>query len=338
VPDLVLPPSLAVWDPLGGTPEPLMGAHNGIVVHTMAGSFAGTDNYFHQNGWSGTESTVGVAGSGFCKQWVPWNRQADANLDGNECADYGESFPPSSTASDESPPLTDAQVAKIIDLCVYWCRPESHAACPSTWACRTRGIPARYIATSCEYGIGVHRHGIDPYRAINCPRWSLATGKMCPRAVRLRQVRDVIVPEVVRRLTGIPPVLLEVPVVNPTVVQEPTFGKVCLARPNMTYFWMDSWPSLVAVVDGLEGAGIECEYNGRATAPDGTPNTPQPRGINAVAFGQFDPARLGVDDRDLTVEFAELRSLSNDQLAEFRSLSRDQLAELRALAGPSTST
>jgi hypothetical protein len=187
-----------------------MGGHNGIVVHTMAGTFAGTDSYFHQNGWSGTESTVGVAGSGYCKQWVPWNRQADANLDGNwdrlsiECADYGETFPPSSTASDESPPLTDAQVAKIIDLCVFWCRPESHASCPSTWACRTRGIPARYIATSCEHGIGVHRHGIDPWRALSCPPWSLAGGKICPRSVRLRQVRDVIVPEIVRRLTGTP--------------------------------------------------------------------------------------------------------------------------------------
>jgi len=304
VPDLVLPPSLAVWDPLGGTPEPLMGGHNGIVVHTMAGTFAGTDSYFHQNGWSGTESTVGVAGSGFCKQWVPWNRQADANLDGNwdrlsiECADYGETFPPSSTASDESPPLTDAQVAKIIDLCVFWCRPESHASCPSTWACRTRGIPARYIATSCEHGIGVHRHGIDPWRAVNCPPWSMASGKICPRAVRLRQVRDVIVPEVVRRLTGIPPVPPEVPIVNPTVVQEPTFGKVCILYPSREYMWMTSWPALKDVVDGYEAVHIDVEYDGRTTAPDGTQNCPAPRGILSIAFNTFRPARPGTDDRD----------------------------------------
>lgn len=187
--DLILPSSLAVWDPLGGTPEPLMTGHNGVCVHTMAGSFAGTDSYFHQDGWGGTESTVGVAGDGRCKQWVPWNRQADANLNGNprwlsiECADLGESFPPKSTWSDESPPLTTAQINKIVDLCVYWCRVETHAACPSTWTCHSQGIPARFINNSCERGIGCHRHGIDPWRNTSCPRWSLSSGKICPRSV-----------------------------------------------------------------------------------------------------------------------------------------------------------
>lgn len=207
--DLILPSSLAVWDPLGGTPEPLMTGHDGICVHTMAGTFAGTDSMFHEDGWTGTESTVGIAGSGYCKQWVPWDRQADANLDGNprwlsiECADGGETFPPLSTANDESPPLTDAQVEKIIDLCVYWCDVRNHQACPTSWQCHSAGIPARLINSSCERGIGTHYHGV-PGRGLvaGCPPWSNSGGKICPRMVRHRQVRDVIVPEVARRLDG----------------------------------------------------------------------------------------------------------------------------------------
>jgi hypothetical protein len=206
--DLVLPASLAVWDPLGGTLEPVMTGHDGICIHTMAGSFAGTDSMFHQNGWGGTESTVGIAGSGFCKQWVQWNRQADANLEGNarwlsiECADAGETFPPISQANDNNPPLTIAQINKIVDLCVYWCKRESHSACPSSWTCHQSGIPARWINNSCERGIGVHRHGIPgfPEYKSGCPKWSESAGKICPRTVRMNQVRDLVVPRVAAAL------------------------------------------------------------------------------------------------------------------------------------------
>jgi hypothetical protein len=208
--DLILPASLAVWDPLGGTLEPVMTGHDGICIHTMAGSFAGTDSMFHDNGWGGTESTVGIAGSGFCKQWVQWNRQADANLEGNarwlsiECADAGENFPPVSQATDENPPLTAAQINKIVDLCVYWCDVRNHANCPTTWTCRQSGIPARWINNSCERGIGVHRHGIPgfPEYSSGCPKWSSSGGKICPRSVRLRQVRDLVVPRVAAALNN----------------------------------------------------------------------------------------------------------------------------------------
>lgn len=205
--DLILPRTLAVYDPLGGTPEPLMTGHDGVCVHTMAGSMAGTDAWFHRDGWGGTESTVGVAGSGFCKQWVPWNRQADANLDGNprwlsiECADKGESFPPGDQGND-GPPLTNAQINKIVDLCVLWCRKESHRNCPSHWTCHKEGIPARFINNSCERGIGVHRHGIEPWRKDGCPKWSGSGGKICPRTVRMNQVKNIIVPRVAAKLSG----------------------------------------------------------------------------------------------------------------------------------------
>jgi hypothetical protein len=254
--DLILPSSLAVWDPLGGTPEPSMTGHDGVCVHTMAGTYVGTDSWFHQNGWSGTESTVGVAGDGRCKQWVPWNRQADANLEGNsrwlsiECADLGENFPPSSTWSDESPPLTDAQVDQIVDLCVYWCRKETHAVCPSTWRCHNEGIPARFIATSCERGIGCHRHGIDPWRDEDCPRWSLASGKVCPRSVRFRQVRDVIVPRV-RAALGAAPTIPEL---------EEAEMLVCAPEGSSAIFLFAAGKitglKSMADVEGLKNAGV----------------------------------------------------------------------------------
>jgi hypothetical protein len=201
VTDLILPASLAVWDPLGGTQEPVMTGHDGVCVHTMAGTFVGTDGYFHQDGWQGTESTVGVAGSGFCKQWVPWNRQADANLEGNrrwlsiECADKGEGFPAGEHGND-GPPLTAAQIDRIVALCRYWCSVEAHRNCPTGWTCHREGIPRRFVNSSCERGIGVHRHGIDPWRKSGCPHWSSSAGKICPRTVRLDQVRNIIVPRV----------------------------------------------------------------------------------------------------------------------------------------------
>lgn len=211
--DLVAPSTISVWDPLGGTPEPPMTGHDGILYHTMAGSFAGTDSWFHQNGWSGTESTWGVAGSGYCKQWVPWNRQADANLEMNarylsvELADAGESFPPLSTANDESPPMTAAQIERCVKIGVYVCDVRNHRNCPATWACHARGIPPVWMGDSCDAGIGVHRHGIDPWRlrwsgGRDCPEASKSDGKICPRSVRLRQVRDQVVPEIARRLNA----------------------------------------------------------------------------------------------------------------------------------------
>lgn len=198
--DLILPGSLAVYDPLGGRPEPEMTGHDGIGIHTMAGSFVGTDSWFHRDGWGGTESTVGIAGSGFCKQWTPWNRQADAMLDGNprwlsiECADMGENFGPDQ--GNNGPALTPAQIDRVVALCRYWCSKEAHRHCPTHWTCHREGIPARFVTSSCERGIGVHRHGIDPWRRSGCPRWSSSAGKICPRTVRLEQVRNIVVPRV----------------------------------------------------------------------------------------------------------------------------------------------
>jgi hypothetical protein len=141
---------------------------------------------------------------------VQWNRAADAMLDGNprwlsiECADFGETFPPSSTAGDESPPLTQAQIDKIVALCTFWCDVRNHADCPSSWTCHQSGIPAEFITSSCGRGIAGHRAGIDPWRPAGCPHWSNSTGKICPRSVRLRQVRDIIVPRVQAALNPTP--------------------------------------------------------------------------------------------------------------------------------------
>lgn len=212
--DLILPASLAIWDPLGGTQEPVMTGHDGVCVHTMAGSFVGTDAYFHQDGWQGTESTVGVAGSGFCKQWVPWNRQADANLEGNsrwlsiECADKGEGFPLGELGND-GPPLTAAQIDRIVALCRYWCSVEAHRNCPTSWTCHREGIPRRFVTSSCERGVGVHRHGIDPWRKAGCPHWSSSAGKICPRTVRLEQVKNIVVPRLAGPVPTPAPTFLE---------------------------------------------------------------------------------------------------------------------------------
>lgn len=186
----------AQYDLLGPQTADRMSAHDIVCLHTMAGSFAGTDAMFHQNGFKGTESHFGVAGSGRAKQWQDLDYRADANYEGNgrvisiETADVGESFP-DWLPDGPVPPWTPAQLDRIV-LIVGWC-------------CDRYDIPKRLVADSRSgrRGIAYHRQGIDgnftgPYKGRRGvgERWSVSGGKVCPGDARIRQLIEIVIPRV----------------------------------------------------------------------------------------------------------------------------------------------
>lgn len=175
-----------LWRPLAGNwdSQARLTSPDLIVVHTMAGSLAGTDSHFRQNGYGGVESHFGIGGDGTCWQWQDTSRIAEANYRGNhriisiETADKGTVFP-AWTGSDV-PAWTDHQLASIARLI--------------TFLCTEHGIPCVAIPDSRpgRRGIGHHRLGIDPWRVDGGELWSSSRGKACPGARRIAQLPRVI--------------------------------------------------------------------------------------------------------------------------------------------------
>jgi hypothetical protein len=188
----------AEWDPLGLQTQPRMDRHDIVCVHTMAGAFDVVDRMFHANGYGGTESHFGLAGSGRLKEWQDLDYTADANNEGNdrilsiETADKGESFP--DWSGSDVPPWTDKQIDVIVPLV--------------RWLCDHYDIPKKLIPDSRpgRRGIGYHRQGIpgnfgQPYPGL-VPGGELWTvlpagrGKPCPGDRRIRQLIEIVIPRV----------------------------------------------------------------------------------------------------------------------------------------------
>jgi len=175
------------WRPLGPQTQSRMQRHDIICLHTMVGGLTGTDSYFRQSGYGGTESHWGVGGDGRVFQWQDTDYEAEANLNGNhrvisiETADIGPEFPKWNTADGaEVPAWTDEQMdamAEIIARC-----------------CVEYEIPCTLILDSRpgRRGIGYHRQGVRPYMVVGGELWSSANGKVCPGSRRIAQIPGVI--------------------------------------------------------------------------------------------------------------------------------------------------
>lgn len=174
----------AKWRPLAATQPSRMSGHDLIILHTMVGSLWGTDSYFMDNGYGGTESHFGVGGDGEILQWVDLECRADANLDANdnaisiETADMDPEF--DDWGGSNVPAWTDAQIEANAQI-VAWC-------------CARWNIPCSLIPDSKpgRRGVGYHRQGIDNWRVSGGEYWSNSTGKVCPGDRRVNQVQQVI--------------------------------------------------------------------------------------------------------------------------------------------------
>lgn len=176
----------AQWRPLAADEsyQGLMTRHDGIVLHTMVGSLDGTDAYFRQAGYSGTESHFGVGGDGRVYQWVDTARRSDANLDGTwrllsiETADHGPEFP--AWGGSDVPAWTDAQLEAIARIIA--------------WAAEVHDFPITAMPDSRpdRRGVGWHRQGCAPWRVGGGEAWSDAYGKVCPGDRRIAQIPRII--------------------------------------------------------------------------------------------------------------------------------------------------
>jgi hypothetical protein len=183
----------AEWRPLAKDPthQALMDAHDGIVLHTMVGSLGGTDAFFHQDGYTGTESHFGVGPDGTVYQWTDTARTADANLEGThrllsiETADMGPPF--EEWTGSDVPAWTEKQLDAIAAIIA--------------WASTEHDFPIRAMDNSKpgQTGVGWHRLGIDSsplfqpgYRVSGGEHWSTSIGKACPGDRRIKQVPEVI--------------------------------------------------------------------------------------------------------------------------------------------------
>lgn len=173
----------AVWRPLSGRlVEPPITPRI-LVVHTMVGYLRGSEALFRRDGYHGTESHFGVGGpgdgadlDGAVWQWQATNRQADAQNAGNGYCTSVET----SDAGDPLTPWSPAQVEALVELVVWWCRGTGH--------------PARISTATTEPGIGWHAQ----HRA-----WA-PDGRTCPGPVRIRQLREHVVPDAAAILTADP--------------------------------------------------------------------------------------------------------------------------------------
>lgn len=192
--------------------EPAIKEHDIVCLHTMVGYLTSTDAMFKAGGWSGTESHFGVGGKwggdaakgydGKVFQWQDTAYSADANLEGNprilsiETADNAPKFAKDIAA------WTPKQLDAIVKLV--------------TWLCKKYDIPPVLIPDSkpSRRGIGYHRQGcthslgagkVPGYRVVGGERWSLSTGKECPGARRIAQIKSIIVPRVKTAVNGKPP-------------------------------------------------------------------------------------------------------------------------------------
>ena len=199
----------SVWAPLGAQTQPRMRAHDIWCLHTMAGSFTGTDSMFHAGGYKGLESHQGVRADGYAEQWQDIAYTADANLNGNdvvistETEDYGGVFGRwNLNDPTQIPAWTDAQVRTLIATGVQFCLPgtdprSAHRDCPRDRACYREGIPAALIPDTKpgRRGIGYHAQGVPGVGLVpGGVQWSNARGKQCPGHRRIAQLKTLIIP------------------------------------------------------------------------------------------------------------------------------------------------
>jgi hypothetical protein len=169
----------AEWSPLGPQTEPRI-TPTVVCLHSMAGSFSGTDAWFRKfngAGYQGTESHFGVAFDGRVRQWQDTGRQADAN--GPDGGGYVLSIETEDDGTPDDTPWTPAQVEAIARI-LAWAHAEHGIPLVDT-----KGVPD-------TRGVAIHRYGVRPWRKPGHDRWSTSAGKTCPGEARIRQVPAVI--------------------------------------------------------------------------------------------------------------------------------------------------
>lgn len=149
-----------------------------FIVHSIAAPWTVQRIYEYWRDSTNLESHFGLAYDGDLGQFIGTETRADANASANVRAVSIE------TASnlDHTDPWTAEQVEQLVRLGV--------------WLHQHHGIPLRICRSDTDPGYGYH--GLFA-------SWSLG-GTACPGPERIKQFREVVFPEIVRRANGGAPV------------------------------------------------------------------------------------------------------------------------------------
>jgi peptidoglycan hydrolase-like protein with peptidoglycan-binding domain len=231
----------AQWRPLSNIQtEPNIGVPRLLIWHTMVGYLLSTERMFRVDGYSGTESTFGVGGpwdgnkyDGVVFQWQSATRQADAQVAGNAYALSIEH----SDGGDPNHPLSAKQIEADVQLGLWFCEQTGHEPVPAkAWN---------------GYGFGMH----NMFSQWNPDKHS------CPGKVREAQIREIIWPEIARRL-GSPH-----PTGNPTPPAAQGWPKFPLASGN--YYGLNHWAGIPNPEEGLRTWQQQMKHRGWTITADG---------------------------------------------------------------------
>lgn len=184
----------ATWRPLNSSylPDADLDLHYRVNLHTQAG-LGSLHGYFNQPGRPSSHFWIGQNGA--VEQYVDTDRQAEADLDGNDATISIETEGGHTNAQGEK--WTEAQLRAIVALV--------------DWLLDTHDIQRdlctnSFLDSSSSKGLSWHRLGIDgnfpalpDVRAGRQQRgggmhYSTSFGKVCPGDNKIRQIHDVIAP------------------------------------------------------------------------------------------------------------------------------------------------
>jgi hypothetical protein len=170
-----------------------------FILHSIAAPWTARRMYEYWAQSTNLDSHFGLGYQGDLGQYIGTETRADANYLANRRPD-GTGAVSIETASnlEHTDPWTDAQLEALIRLGV--------------WLHQRHDIPLRICRTHDDPGYGYHRlHSA----------WAVS-GTACPGDARVRQFKDVVFPEIVRRAAGGTPVTVPSapPVPQPAPVEE----------------------------------------------------------------------------------------------------------------------
>lgn len=239
--------------PEDGTQPPIVPTQ--FIVHSIAAPWSGQRVGEYWRDSTNLESHTGLGYAGDLYQYVRTTVRADANYKANRRAD-GTGAVSMETASNlqHTDPWTDAQLEMIVRFGV--------------WMHEEHNIPLRICRTWDDPGYGYHRM---------FPEWAVS-GTACPGDARVKQFREYVFPEIVKRAQGGGPTKPEQPEREKENESMPILlekGKTGDASAVTLPVDFDGWRLIVSANYVPPGEKVKIRFD--ITNPNGSP-----RDINRI--------------------------------------------------------
>lgn len=148
-----------------------------VILHVSASEARSLFDWWNATG-NDLESHFHVARDGYAEQYIDTARSADANYLANRRSDGTGAISVETQGADAGGPWSAAQLDRIVAIL--------------RWAHTVHGVPLRLCPGPDEPGIGWHVMWGAP------GAWTPAAGKVCPGPARIAQIKNVILPRLLR--------------------------------------------------------------------------------------------------------------------------------------------